>query len=76
MWLGLGLALLWTAVTVIAVWLLTRLFPKTERPSPPNPTNDPLLHWQACFERGEISGETLALIQKQIEQNQTKKQRK
>ena len=47
MWLGLGLALLWTAVTVIAVWLLTRLFPKTERPSPPNPTNDPLLHWQA-----------------------------
>ncbi len=74
MWFGLGMMLVGTAVTAIAVWLLTRLFPKMERPSPPNPTSDPLALWQARCERGEISPETLALIRRHLQSQTTHEQ--
>lgn len=71
MWLALGLLITWTAVTGMGAWVLARLFPQTERPSTPQPDDGALAHWQARYERGEISAATFALIQSQIEQQQT-----
>ncbi|GAB4282965.1 MAG: hypothetical protein Kow0080_36940 [Candidatus Promineifilaceae bacterium] len=62
MWFALGLLILWTAVTLTGIWLLNRLFPAEKRPSPPQ-ANDPMNEWQALYQRGEISAETLALLE-------------
>jgi hypothetical protein len=62
MWFALGLLILWTAVTLTGVWLLNRLFPAEKRPSPPQ-ASDPMNEWQALYRRGEISAETLALLE-------------
>ena len=61
------MALFWIVVILLAVWLLSNLFPKNQ-PSPTTGAESPLAILQKRYARGEISKEEFETIRHDLEQ--------